>query len=378
MKALLPTPEPFQQVIDFDLYHLAYADQIALKEQHLRDLFKSAITSDTSIAPFRRMPGINPLYFRNKTRFAFSKEGDRVVLSRQAGNAIPPHPAFLTSEAATQTAAFIASYAEQAGWELFDSQTSAGWLKHLDVRESKSSGDYMLVIVTAEPELNDASFITSLYQRFPKLKSLHQLITSGRNNENGRYRALAGEEYIYETMGIFQFRLSPGSFFQNNTFMAEQLYNAIRASLPEHSSLIWDLYAGSATIAAWCSDKADNIWAIERNPRNCQDATWNLTHNDITNVQVIEGRVEDCLMRADPDPEALIIDPPRSGLTRAGLTDLLKAGAPQITYASCEPQTCLRDCLTLIENGYVLSSLQGFDMFPHTTHIETIAVLNRI
>jgi 23S rRNA (uracil1939-C5)-methyltransferase len=205
-----------------------------------------------------------------------------------------------------------------------------------------------------------------------------------------RQLAEAGLELRSETMeemlGGEMFRIRPSSFFQTNTAQAEKMAQMVLDGLAlaptrhrnTHPRTIVDAYCGVGTFALLLSPHVDNVIAIEESPSAIKDAQWNL--REVSNVEILKGKVEDLLPTLECHVNGLVIDPPRAGCQQVVLNALVQHPADRIVYVSCDPSTLARDLNILchLHPTYRLQSVQPLDMFPQTAHIECVAVLEHI
>ena len=197
---------------------------------------------------------------------------------------------------------------------------------------------------------------------------------------------LAGPDHITERLDIqldgkihsMQFKISPTSFFQPNTFQAEKLYSTgLQALSGLRDALVFDLYCGGATIGLSAAKLAKEVIGIERNPHSVFDAEWNKEVNAIENFSILRGDVGEVLSTLKQKPDVIIVDPPRAGLDEKALQHIEKASSKEILYISCNPKTQVANVAALCKSGYRLKLVQPVDQFPHTIHIENIAVLEK-
>jgi 23S rRNA (uracil1939-C5)-methyltransferase len=193
---------------------------------------------------------------------------------------------------------------------------------------------------------------------------------------------LWGEPAIEEELGGLRFRLRPNAFMQTNTFMAEHLYALARdAAGLTGVETVWDLYCGIGTIGLSLAKDALTVWGIEVNEESVACALENAELNGITNAAFFAGnvgQVVDDLLERSGAPDVVVVDPPRAGLAGKALRRLGTIGAPRIVYVSCNPTTLAGDVKVLREEyGYELLRAQPVDMFPHTPHVETVALLEK-
>jgi len=193
---------------------------------------------------------------------------------------------------------------------------------------------------------------------------------------------LWGEGWIEEELSGLRFRVRPNAFLQTNTSMAERLYGLAReAAQLTGGETVWDLYCGIGTIGLSMARDALTVWGIEDSEESVACALENAELNGITNAAFFAGNVgevvEELLDRSGA-PDVVVVDPPRAGLAGKALRRLGRIGAPRIVYVSCNPTTLASDLKMLLgEHGYELLRARPVDMFPHTPHVETVALLER-
>ena len=181
---------------------------------------------------------------------------------------------------------------------------------------------------------------------------------------------LFGTKYITENMDKYQFIISPKSFFQINHDQTINLYNQIKKYLGPNNNEILDLYCGTGTIGIYVSECCQKVTGIELNPSSVKDAQYNVELNQLTKYKIKEGDVG-TLLQAKNTYDAIIVDPPRSGLDKKTRDTLLKIKSPKLIYVSCNPMTLARD-LNDLQTIYNLEDISLFDMFPNTYHVECV------
>ncbi len=197
-----------------------------------------------------------------------------------------------------------------------------------------------------------------------------------------REQVYHGGGVIHERLGNHNFTISAGSFFQTNTVQAEKLYTVAKGfARLRKTDTVYDLYSGTGSIALFVSDEAGIVIGIESVESAVRDAERNAEQNGVTNCSFIHGDLKDRLtkdtgwMQSQPKPDVLIVDPPRSGMHPRVVEEIAKMGVSRIVYVSCNPATQARDVKALCEKNYRIARLQPVDMFPHTYHIENVALL---
>jgi 23S rRNA (uracil1939-C5)-methyltransferase len=224
------------------------------------------------------------------------------------------------------------------------------------------------------------NFIAS---QFPAVTSLMYVINSKKNDSLSDQTALlySGEDHIIEEMDGLKFRIGPKSFYQTNTRQALELYRVAKkfAGLTGEET-VYDLYTGTGTIANYIAGSAAKVIGIEYIEEAVKDAVINSGLNNIHNTYFFAGDLKDVLnedfIKSNGKPDVIITDPPRGGMHEDVVNAILKAAPDKIVYVSCNASTQARDIL-LLSTDYEVSGVQPVDMFPHTHHVENVALLMR-
>lgn len=181
------------------------------------------------------------------------------------------------------------------------------------------------------------------------------------------------KEYLNIQIDKYIFRININSFFQINPYTYCKMFNYIKNNISKNQTLL-DLYCGVGVFSIILSDKYDKIYGIEINKDSYKNAIFNIKNNNINNVKFFLGSVENNLKKIMERIDTIIIDPPRSGLSKSSLKQILDIRPREIIYISCDPLTLARD-LKIIKDNYEIKDLKAFDMFPRTNHIESVCIL---
>lgn len=262
-----------------------------------------------------------------------------------------------------------------------------GFWRFLMLRHSVAFDTWMVNIVTKEKNIDVVQQLADmLSKKYSNIASVMNNITDAKSGiSTGREEVcLYGRDYIKEKLGKFEFKISANSFFQTNTRACEKLYTKVSeyAAL-QGREIVVDLYSGTGTIPIWLSDQAKMIYGIEIVKSAVVDAKLNARLNKIDNCEFLEGDIKDVLPQLEKklglnqNIDVMIIDPPRTGMHKDVVKQVLAIAPGKIVYVSCNPATLARD-LEMLELKYEIKEIQPIDMFPHTYHIESIALLNRL
>ncbi|MGE5689894.1 MAG: 23S rRNA (uracil(1939)-C(5))-methyltransferase RlmD [Pseudomonadota bacterium] len=365
---------------------LAYDAQAEIKHGQVADaLRRLGGLPDFPLEPI--LSAESPFFYRNKMEYSFTQLEDGATLGlHQAGRwdaVLEIERCWLTTEVGNGIRNAVRAWAREEGLEAYDQETGRGYLRHLVVREGRNTGQVLVQLVTARAERFERGYLVEVLRRFPEVRSIHWSVNdTPAEVTNLPSELLWGEDAIEEELCGLRFRVSPNAFLQTNTAMAERLYGLAR----EYASLsggetVWDLYCGIGTIGLTMAGDALTVWGIEVSEESVARAIENADLNGVTNTAFFAGNVgqvvEELLERSGA-PDVVVVDPPRAGLAGKALRRLGRIGAPRIVYVSCNPTTLASDVKQLRTDwGYRLTRARPVDMFPHTPHVETVALLER-
>ncbi len=256
-----------------------------------------------------------------------------------------------------------------------------GMMRGLIIRNTLAGGLMVIVMVYKNDREKLEGLLKHLEQTFPQITSLLYVINPKGNDtfHDLVVHTWSGLPYITEEMEGLQFRIGPKSFFQTNPTQTLALYQLAREfAAIKKTDIVYDLYTGTGTIALFVAALAKKVVGIEYVEESIDNAKLNAELNDIKNSVFFAGDMKDLLsdelFNQEGKPDVIITDPPRSGMHEDVVAQLLKSNCPRIVYVSCNPGTQARDLLMLSEK-YTLVKVQAVDMFPHTAHVESVALL---
>ncbi|MGC9974613.1 MAG: 23S rRNA (uracil(1939)-C(5))-methyltransferase RlmD [Gaiellaceae bacterium] len=365
---------------------LAYEVQCESKAAQVRDaLVRIAGIAEPPLEPI--VPAEEIYGYRNKLEYSFAATPDGPALGFHVAGRwdelLPIERCLLTTELGNGIRLAVTEWAREEVLEAYDQKQHRGYLRHLVVREGRNTGQALVLLVTATDKPFDADFLVRSLAKFPEVRSIYWAVNDGSGETTDVPSELIwGEEAIEEELCGLRFRIRPNAFLQTNTGMAERLYEIVGdfAGLSGDET-VWDLYCGTGTIGLSLARQARSIWGIEISEESVACALENAERNGIGNEAFFAGNVgqvvRDLLERSGP-PDVVVVDPPRAGLAGKALRRLAEIGAGRIVYVSCNPTTLAGDFKLLHEQaGYELIRARPLDMFPHTPHVETVALLER-
>lgn len=274
----------------------------------------------------------------------------------------------------------VQAYLKKSSLPVYGLHSHEGFWRFLMLRHSRDRNQWMVNLISAtENRAEVQSLAESLMQEFGSITSVVNNITDRPAGVaiGQRELLLSGQATIIDRIGPFEFEISANSFFQTNTQQARRLYDVVKdyAGLSGSETVI-DLYSGTGTIAIYLADGARQVIGMEMNTGAVADAEKNRLRNGIGNCRFIHGDVKASLAQLSGQPDVMIIDPPRDGMHKEVVRQVMELAPPVIVYVSCNPATLARDMLFLKE-AYTIAEVQPVDMFPHTFHIESVARLVR-
>jgi len=274
----------------------------------------------------------------------------------------------------------VKQYARSSGMPPYGLKSHHGFWRYLVLRHSKALNRWMVNLVTSEVRRESVRPLAD------RLCAEFEGIVTVVNNINRRPAAiavgefeevLAGDGAMVDNIGPYAFRISANAFFQTNSLGARRLYEqVVHFADPQGGERVLDLYSGTGTIPIFLAGRVGRITGFELSAGAVRDARANCERNGITNCRFMAGDIRDTLPQVSEAADLMVIDPPRAGMHKEVVQQVLAASPARIIYVSCNPATLARD-LSLMSVGYEVLEVQPVDMFPHTFHIEAVANLRR-
>lgn len=379
---------------------LPYDKQIAYKNQQVKDQFQRI--GHVDVEDTRAILGSEDIYnYRNKMEFTFSDkrwltkeeiESDADFGERRAlGFHIPKlfdkivnvDHCYLQEGFSNPIRNEVRQFCFDNDYTFFNIREQHGLMRNLIVRNTLD-GQLMVIVSFAESDTGKIEAIMAhLKAKFPEITSLMYVVNEKRNDTilDQNIILYSGVDYMIESMEDLKFKIGPKSFYQTNAKQAFELYKITRdfAQLTGNE-IVYDLYTGTGTIALFVSKLAKKVIGIEYVEAAIQDAKSNAELNGITNAEFFAGDMKDVLNDAfinrHGQPDIMIVDPPRAGMHTDVVDTILRAQPKRIVYVSCNPATQARD-IALLNKAYKTQIIQPVDMFPHTHHVENIALLEK-
>ena len=380
--------------------NMDYSSQLIFKQKEVHENIKRIGKIDL-VNPENILGSSKKYFYRNKMEFSFSNRrwlsideiNDKEKTLNKNGlgfhkpgmwdKVIDIEKCHLQADPSNKIRNTVRKYSFKNNLSFYDYYNKNGLLRTLMIRTS-SNGELMVLIQFFE---NDLKMITGLLNhlisKFPSISSLNYCINSKENDTiyDQEIICFSGKSYITESMENLRFKITPKSFYQTNSEQAFELYKiALDYSAIKTSDIVYDLYTGTGTIAQFISKKCKKVIGIESVPEAIEAAKFNTKVNKIKNAEFIVGDMKvvfnDEFIKKYGKADIIITDPPRDGMHKKVIEQILKLSPKKIVYISCNSATQARD-LFLLKSNYKITRSRAIDMFPQTHHIENVVLLER-
>jgi 23S rRNA (uracil1939-C5)-methyltransferase len=368
------------------LQHMDYAGQLAFKAKQVRDcLQRLGGLGEFELRPI--LPAPETFGYRNKMEFTVAGTAGEVWIGLHEADrydvVLDIERCLLQSEIMNTLLAQVRRQLRARQLSVYEQASENGLLRFVTLREGRRTGETMVNIVGAAPDVDALMPVAeALRARVPGLASVILNVNGKKASVavGSEERLLAGRDHITERLDGLAFQVSANSFFQTNTRQAERLFEVVaEASALEGDETLMDLYSGTGVISLLLAGRCRHVYGLEVSAAAVADAVRNAAANGITNCTFLTGEVRHVLpglLAQGVRAEVAVADPPRAGFHPKALKALAALGPKRIVYVSCNPATLARDVGGLVQGGYTLTWVQPVDMFPHTPHIEAVALLS--
>ncbi|MEM7485450.1 MAG: 23S rRNA (uracil(1939)-C(5))-methyltransferase RlmD [Bacteroidota bacterium] len=380
--------------------HMGYEHQLNFKQSEVENNLKRI--------GHLELPDITPIlgsqkqyFYRNKMEFSFSssrwltEEEINSTVQIEDRNALGFHipgmwdkildikKCHLQEDPSNAIRLEVKNFATENNLSFFNPRRQEGLLRTMMLRTA-STGEIMLLIQFFEDDKAKRELLLNhMKEKFPEITSLQYVINQKQNDTiyDQEIVCFAGRDHIFEEMEGLKFKINAKSFYQTNSEQAYELYKITRdfAGL-SGNEVVYDLYTGTGTIAQFISKKAKKVVGIESVPEAIEDAKANAVRNGISNTEFFVGDMKNVFttefIEENGKPDVIITDPPRDGMHKQVVEQLLQVAPEKIVYVSCNSATQARD-LALLKEKYNVTRVQPVDMFPQTHHVENVVLLEK-
>lgn len=367
-----------------NLRHIDYEETLNIKQNTVQNLVNKTLNNKIKVEMTVGMG--NPYNYRNKAQYpvGFDKSGEPVmgVYAKRTHEIIPMRNCMIQNPVSEKIANVVLGFFIKNNIQIYNEKNGEGLLRHIVIKVGIKTHEIMCILVLNKKELKkEKELIKVLIREFPEIKTIvknynmkNTNVILGNENE-----VIYGDGYIYDELGDYTFKISPLSFYQINPIQTEALYNiAIEMADLKKTDTLFDLYCGIGTIGIFASPYVNRVYGIEIVKQAIEDAKENANINNIRNIEFFAGDVEkvfeNVLKEHNVKPDVIFVDPPRKGLDKHTIENILNIKPEKIVYISCNPASLVRD-LKLLEESYEIKKIQPVDMFPFTSNVECVSVL---
>ena len=376
--------ETYKRCGGCDLRHIEYNETLKMKQNAVQSLVNKTLKNKINVQETVGME--NPYYYRNKAQYPVGMYKDKNpvigVFANRTHEIIPIKECLIQNKESQELAKFVLEFIKENKISIYNEKTRMGLIRHIVTKVGLKTNEVMLVLVINGKEIpKEDKLVEKVLEKFKNVKSIVKNINDkntnvimGKENIN-----LYGNGYIRDILGGYKFKISPLSFYQVNPVQAEKLYNiGVEAAEISKDDIVFDLYCGIGTISLFMAKYAKRVYGIEIVEDAIKDAKENAKLNNIDNTEFIAGDVEvildDLINNEKVIPDVVMVDPPRKGLDKKSIENILEVSPKKIVYISCNPATLVRD-LAKIEEKYEIKMIKPVDMFPFSKHVECVGLL---
>ncbi len=367
-----------------NLRHIKYEETLKMKQNAVQSLVNKTLKTKVKVQETIGME--NPFHYRNKAQYPIgvNKDGEPVigVFAQRTHDVIPMEKCLIQNPKSEEIAKTILQFIKDNKISVYNEKTGKGLFRHIVIKVGIKTNEIMCILVVNGKSIpKEAQLVEELTSKFPQIKTIVKNINMrntnvilGKENIN-----IYGNGYIEDVLGEYTFKISPLSFYQVNPVQAEKLYNlGVEMAQITKQDTVFDLYCGIGTITLFMSKYAKKVYGIEIVEEAIKAAKENAKINNVDNTEFYAGDVEvvldDLINNKGISADIVMFDPPRKGLDKNSINNILKIKPKKIVYISCNPATLIRD-LTFFENQYDIKTIVPVDMFPFTSNIECVSVL---
>lgn len=367
-----------------NLRHIKYDETLEMKQNAVQSLVNKTLTNKIEVQKTIGME--NPIHYRNKAQYpvGINKNGEPIigVFAERTHEVIPMEKCMIQNPKSEEIAKFVIEFIKEKNISVYNEKTRKGLFRHIVIKIGIKTNEIMCILVINGKEIPyENELIERIKQKFPEIKSIIKNINMKNTNVIlGKENIdLYGNGYIKDVLGEYKFKVSPLSFYQVNPVQAEKLYNlGVEMAQITKNDTVFDLYCGIGTITLFMSKYAKKVYGIEIVKEAIEAAKENAKMNNVDNTEFFAGDVEivldDLINNKGVSADIVMFDPPRKGLDRNSINNILKIKPKKIVYISCNPATLIRD-LAFFEENYDIKTIVPVDMFPFTSNVECVACL---
>lgn len=366
------------------LRHISYDAEAKIKEQTVIDAFKRIGKLSPEFLPIIKNDRTNG--YRNKAQYPLGRDKEgKAICGFYAPNShriVECEDCRLQPPVFRKIVDFILDYVRERKLSVYDETQHKGVFRHICIRKGHYSGEINVTLVAKRKTPEFLPLAKALAAAFPAIKGVVLNINPDDTNVimGDKEITLVGESQIIDTMCGNEIAISPRSFYQVNTPMAERLYSVAKTFAEPDGKVLLDLYCGAGTIGLSMAKEAKKVIGVEISEAAVENAKGNAARNGFENAEFFSGdtgKITTDLLKQGIKPDVIVIDPARRGCDKLALDNIIAFDAPRVVMISCNPATAARDCAYLSENGYKTKKVQAVDLFSRTGHVEAVVLLEK-
>ena len=366
--------------------HIKYSEELLLKENAVKNNLKRIGGVEPEFEP---ITALQPQNYRNKCQYPVAKNKDEEIIigfySEHSHRVVDCPQCALQPEEFSKVVKVFKEFLKENNISIYSEETGKGLVRHLYIRKAAVTGEIMVSVVINGDKLPLSEKLIESLKALLKDSFCSFQININKKKTNvilgDKNITLYGNDYITDVLCGVKIRISPLSFYQVNHDVAELLYKKAAEYLKPQGKTVLDLYCGAGTIGLSLAKKAKSIIGVEIIPEAVEDAKFNAKQNDIKNCEFIcadAKKAAEMLKIRGIKPVAVIVEPPRKGCEESLIDIICNDFAPErVVYVSCDSATLARDCKIFESKGYIAQKCATFDMFPRTSHVESVVCLTR-
>ena len=367
-----------------NLRHIEYEETLKIKQDVVQNLVNKILKNKIKVQETVGMK--NPFHYRNKAQYplGINNKGEPIigVFANRTHEVIPIEKCLIQNPQSEQIAKYILKFIKENKISIYNENTRKGLFRHIVIKIGIRTGQIMcILVVNGENILKEEQLINELITKFPQIKTIVKNVNMKNTNVilGQRNINVYGNGYIEDILGKYTFKISPLSFYQVNPIQAEKLYNlGVEMAQISKDDTVFDLYCGIGTISLFMAKYAKKVYGIEIVKEAIDAAKENAKINNVDNTEFYAGDVEvvldELINKNKVKADIVMFDPPRKGLDKKSINNILQIKPKKLVYISCNPATLIRD-LKMFEEQYEIKTIIPVDMFPWTSHIECVSLL---
>ena len=384
MRQTPPCPV-FRKCGGCSLLHMQYEEELNMKLARVNDALRRIGGLELQISEI--LGAAAPEHYRNKAIYNVGLSAGKPVKGfyRASTHAVTPvEDCLLQMPLADHAAEAVVRWMEREGFVPYEEQTGKGTVRHIFTRCAVHTPDAVLCIISARGfGSKTESLVETLRVQCPELTGIVLCINKTKGNVvlTGDFHTLWGKPEMEDVLCGLRFQIAPQAFYQVNPAQAERLYDkAVSYAVQSPSDTVLDLYCGAGTISLCLAKRAGHVIGAEIVQEAIGNARSNAAQNGIGNAEFVcadAGEAAEMFSERGMRPNAVVVDPPRKGMSPTAIDAIVSMQPERIVYVSCDPGTLARDLKLLTERGYPPADGVTVDMFPHTPHVESVVYMKR-